>query len=69
MKYFQANIGGSEVKNPPVNAGDLGGISGLGRSPEAGSGNPLQYSCLVNPMDREAWWATVHRMAKESDMT
>ena len=39
LKYFQANIGGSEVKNPPVNAGDLGGIPGLGRSPETGSGN------------------------------
>ena len=50
------------VKNPPANAGDLrdsGSIPGLGRSPGEGHGNPLQYSCLEIPMDREAWWATV----------
>ena len=55
------------VKNPPANAGnvrDLGSIPGLGKSPGAGHGNPLQYSCLENPMDREAWWATVHTVAK-----
>jgi len=55
------------VKNPPINAGDAGDVSsipGLGRSPGVGSGNPLQYSCLENPMDREAWWATVHMVAK-----
>ena len=55
------------VKNPPANAGggrDAGSIPGLGRSPGGGNGNPLQYSCLENPMDREAWWATVHRVAK-----
>ena len=45
-------------------AGDLGSIPGLGRSPGGGHGNPLQYSCLENPMDRGAWWATVHAGAK-----
>ena len=44
--------------------GDLGSVPGLGRSPGEGPGNPLQYSCLENPMDREAWWATVHGIAK-----
>ena len=55
------------VKNPPANAGDVrdvGSIPGLGRSPGAGRGNPLQYSCLENPMDRGAWWATVHGVTK-----
>ena len=59
------------VKNLPVNAGDLrdvGLIPGSGRSPEGGRGNPLQYSCLENSMDRGAWWATVHGVT-ESDMT
>ena len=51
---------GSEVKASACNAGDLGSISGLGRSPGEGSGNPLQYSCLENPMDGGVWWATVH---------
>ena len=54
--------GGSVVKNPPANAGytgDLGSISELGRSPGEGHGNPRQYSCLGNPMDRGAWWATI----------
>ena len=55
--------GGSVVKNLPANAGDAGSILGLGRSPGEGSGNPLQYSCLENPMDRGAWWATVHGVA------
>ena len=49
--------GGSVVKNLPANVGDTGSISGLGRSPGKGNGNPLQYSCLVNPMDRGAWQA------------
>ena len=44
--------------------GDVGSVLGLGRSPRGGHGNPLQYSCLENPMDRGAWWATVHRVAK-----
>ena len=55
------------VKNPPANAGDVrnvGLIPGWGRSLGGGHGNPLQYSCLENPMDRGAWWATVHRVAK-----
>ena len=46
------------------NAEDLGSIPGSGRSPGEGSGNPLQYSCLENPMDGEAWWATVHGVVK-----
>ena len=56
--------GSSEVKASACNAGDLGSIPGLGRSPGEGNGNPLQYSCLENPMDGGAWWATVHRVAK-----
>ena len=56
--------GGSEVKAYACNAGDLGLILGLGRSPGEGNGNPFQYSCLENPMDTGAWWATVHRVAK-----
>ena len=56
--------GGSEVKVSAFNAGDLGLIPGLGRSPGEGNGNPLQNSCLENPMDREAWWATVHGVAE-----
>ena len=56
--------GGSEVKASASNAGDLGSIPGLGRSPGEENGNPLQYSCLENPTDREAWWATVHGVAK-----
>ena len=55
---------GSESKESACNAGDLGLIPGLGRSPGEGNGNPLQYSCLENPMDREAWQATVHVVAK-----
>ena len=46
-------------KNPPANAGDAGSSPGLGRFPEVGYGNPLQYSCLENPIDKGAWWATV----------
>ena len=60
--------GGSVVKNPPANAGDVGSIPGLRRPHREGNGNPLQYSCLENPMDRGAWWATVSGVAK-SDMT
>ena len=60
---------GSAVMNPPADAGDLGLIPGLGRSPGKVNGNPLQYSCLENPMDRGAWWATVHGVAKGSDTT
>ena len=55
------------VRNPPDNARDIkdaGLIAGSGRSPGEGHGNPLQYSCLENPMGRGAWWATVHRVLK-----
>ena len=55
------------AKTLPANAGamrDVGSIPGLDRSPGGGNGNPLQYSCLENPTDRGAWWATVHRVAK-----
>ena len=60
--------GGSEVKASACNVGDLGSIPGLGRSPREGNGNPLQDSCLENPMDGGAWWATVHGVT-ESDRT
>ena len=56
--------GGSEVKASACNAGDQGLIPGSGRSPGEGNGNPLQYSCLENPMDGGAWWATVPRVTK-----
>ena len=59
--------GGAVVKNPPANAGDarnVGLIPGLGRFPGVGNGNSFQYSCLENSMDRGAWWATVHGVAK-----
>ena len=63
--YFFLNFpGGSEGKASACNAGDLGSIPGSGRSPGEGSGNLLQYSCLENPMDREAWRVTVQRVAK-----
>ena len=55
------------VKNPRANAGDIRDmvlVSGLGRSPEGGHGNPLQYSCQENPLDTGVWQATVHRVAK-----
>ena len=52
------------VKNPPANAGDTGLISGSGISAGEGKGNPLQYSCLGNPMDTGAWWATVHGVSE-----
>ena len=55
------------VKNTPANSGDIrdmGSIPGMGRSPGGGYGNPLQYSCLENPMNREAWWATFHGVTK-----
>ena len=56
--------GGTVVKNLPANAGDAGATPGLGRSPGDGNGNPLQYSCLGNFMDRGTWQATVHGVAK-----
>ena len=62
-------LAGSGVKNLPVNIGDTGLILESGRYPGEGNGNPLQYSCLENPMDRGAWWAAVREVAEESDMT
>ena len=59
-----AFTGGSVVKNLPARAGDTGSITGSERSPGEGSGNPLQYSCLENPMSRGAGWATVHGVAQ-----
>ena len=61
--------GGSEGKASAYNVGDPGSIPGLGRTPGEGNGNPLQDSCLGNPMDRGAQWAAVHGVTKESDMT
>ena len=61
-------LGDAVLKNLPANAGDsgdvVGSIPGSGRSPGVGKGNPLQYSCLRSPMDRGAWWATVHGVIK-----
>ena len=72
LKYFLLNRinnpkgfpGGSDYKESACNAGDLGLITGSGRSPGAGNSNPLQYSCLENSMDRGAWHSTVHGVAK-----
>ena len=61
--------GGSVIKNLPANAGDMGSIPELGRSPGEGNGSPLQYSCLENPTDREAWRATVQGVPKKLDKT
>ena len=61
--------GGSDGKESTCNVGDLGSIPDLGRSPGQGNGNPLQYSCLENSMDRGAWLATVHGVRNESDTT
>ena len=71
VRTIEGLPGGAEVKNLPASAGDVGSIPGSGRSPRVGNGNSLQYSCLENPMDREAWQATVHGAAEftESDMT
>ena len=55
------------VKNPPANAGDTGSIPGSGRWPAEGNGNSFQCSCLGNPMDRGAWWATVHGVIRVRD--
>ena len=67
--FFPSNLtrfpGGSDVKESACSIGDLSSIPGLGRSPGEGNGNPLQYSCLENPMDRRSWPATVHRVTKQ----
>ena len=60
LNYVADFPGGSVGKNPPVNAGDMGLIPGLGRSPGEGNGNPLQYSCLEYPMDEGTWQTIVH---------
>ena len=62
-------LGGSEVKNPPANAGDTGSIPELRKSPGEGNGNPFQYYCQENLLDRGAWWVTVHEVTKELDTT
>ena len=64
MCVHKGFLGGSVVKNLPDNAGDVASIYGLGRSPEEGNGNPLQYSCLGNPMDRGAWQSRVQGATK-----
>ena len=56
-------------KNLPANEGDVGSVPGWGRSPGEGNGNPLQISCLENPMERGAWCATAHGVTKDSDRT
>ena len=62
-------LGGSVVKNPPANVGDMALIPQLRRIPGVGNGNPFQYSCLGIAMDRGAWQAIVYEVARESDMT
>ena len=62
--FIWASLVAQVVKNLTVNAGDVGSIPGLGRSPGEGNGNPLQYSCLGNPKDRRALWATVRGVTK-----
>ena len=59
-----ASLVAQSLKESPCNVGDQGSILGLGRSPGEGNGNPLQYSCLENPMDRETWQAIVHRVSQ-----
>ena len=65
----QGFLGGSVGKECACNIGDTGSIPGSGRSPGEGKGNPVQYSCLENPMDRGGWQATVHGLTKELGMT
>ena len=70
--WYLENMGfpsGSGVKNQPASTADMHSIPGSGRSLGEGNGNPLQYSYLENPIDRRAWWAAVHGITKELDMT
>ena len=64
MPNYWTPLGDKRVKASACNAGDLGSIPGLGRSPGDGNGNPLQYACLENPMNGEIWWAIVHGVTK-----
>ena len=64
LKESQSVLGGSDGKKPACSTGDLGSITGWGRSPGGGHGNPLQYPCLENPTDRGAWQVMVHEVAK-----
>ena len=66
--FFLSFPGGSDDKASACNAGDLGSIPGLGRSPGEGNGNPFQYSFLENSMDRGAWWATFHGVAESDEI-
>ena len=66
---FPGGTSGKETTCQSGDARDSGSIPASGRYPGGGNGNPLQYSCLGNPMDRGVWWATVHVLAKQSDMT
>ena len=67
--YTNTGLSRCRGKESACNAGDLDSIPGLGRSLGEGNGNPLQSSCLEKPMDRGPWWATVHKVAKESDIS
>ena len=67
--HWQDFQGSSVVTNLPSNAGDMGSIAASERSPEEGNGNPLQFSCMGNPMNRGDWWSIAHGVAKERDMT
>ena len=71
FELFWEVLGASQVaqgvNNPPAYAGDAGLIPGVRRSPGGGNGNPFQYPCLENPVDRGAWWATAHGVEKELD--
>ena len=69
LKISKGFPSGSMEKNLPASAGDVGSIPELGRSPGEGNGNLLQYSCLGNPVDRGAWWATVNGVTKKSGTT
>ena len=66
--FLKGFPGGSLVKNLPASARDLSLFPGLGKSLGEGNGNPLQYSCLGNPLERGAWWATVHGVTNKLDM-